>query len=284
MAGIGYRLTANYRVKVRSGWSSSSYVRCGQDRCVQLNCLSSRRHIDRRARTPRPSRDAAQGGWFGERSGWSGNPAANGDILARSARAHVMRRAARSKLAAARSPRRLCLGSGLAPIDGWINIDFEPPADVLLDVRFGIPVPSGSIDAIYSEHLIEHVPLETAIRMFSEWRRVLSPRGVVRIATPDLEEIVRDYRTNWRLRHEWVNWPEFAGVDTPVRMINAAMHDWGHRYLYDYKELRGRLEDAGFSNVRRVLLGESDDHALRNLETRRDSGLVVEARLAESSH
>jgi predicted SAM-dependent methyltransferase len=193
-------------------------------------------------------------------------------------RAEAMRTAARRRLNAAPRPLRLCLGSGHAPIPGWVNVDFEPPADVLVDLRYGLPVDDGSVDAIYSEHLVEHVPLEGAESMFREWRRAIAPSGVVRIATPDLERLITDYRGDWRSRHDWINWPEYAYIDSPVRMINVAMRDWGHQYLYDYEELAFRLHGAGFSDVRRLAIGESDDPALRQLETRADSALVVEAR------
>lgn len=193
-------------------------------------------------------------------------------------RGRLMRATAERRLKDAPRPLRLCLGSGHAPIDGWINIDFEPPADVLVDLRFGIPVADGAVQAIYSEHLVEHVTLEGAAQMYREWRRVIAPTGVVRIATPDLERLVTDYRDDWRSRHEWIHWPEYAFIDSPVRMINVAMRAWGHEYLYDFGELKLRLEEAGFSDVRRVDIGQSDDPTLRGLETRADSSLVVEAR------
>jgi predicted SAM-dependent methyltransferase len=175
-------------------------------------------------------------------------------------------------------PLRLCLGSGHAPIADWVNVDFEPPADVLVDLRFGLPVPDGSVDAIYSEHLVEHLPLDAGVAMFREWRRAVAPSGVIRVATPDLELLITDYRGDWRSRHDWIHWPEYQYIDSPVRMINVAMRAWGHEYLYDFEELSFRLHQAGFSDVRRLGIGESDEPFLRQLETRADSSLVVEAR------
>jgi predicted SAM-dependent methyltransferase len=193
-------------------------------------------------------------------------------------RGRLMRTTAERRLRAMPRPLRLCLGSGHAPIPGWVNVDFEPPADVLVDLRYGLPVANGSVDAIYSEHLVEHLPLEAGEAMFREWRRVIAPGGVVRIATPDLALLITDYRGDWRSRHEWIHWPEYAHIDSPVHMINVAMRAWGHLYLYDFEELAFRLHAAGFSDVRRAAIGESDDPALRDLETRADSSLIAEAR------
>jgi predicted SAM-dependent methyltransferase len=193
-------------------------------------------------------------------------------------RGRLLRRWAQARLAKIADPRLLCLGSGYAPIPGWVNIDVEPPADVLLDLRFGIPVPTGTIDAIYSEHLVEHLPLKAASALFRECRRVLKPDGVMRAATPDLEQIVTNYRLDWRSRHDWINWPEYSYIDTPVRMINVAVREWGHQYLYDFEELALRLTEAGFGHVDRVAIGTSAFPRLRGLETRADSRLIIEAR------
>lgn len=76
---------------------------------------------------------------------------------------------------------------------------------------------------------------------------------------------------------DWIDWPEYTYIDTPVRMINVAMREWGRRYLYDHEELAQRLVETGFAQVERVTLGESGHVDLRALETRADSRLVVEA-------
>ena len=93
------------------------------------------------------------------------------------ARRLIMRSAARRQFRELPRPVRLCLGSGHAPIPGWVNVDFEPPADILVDLRYGLPIEAETVDAIYSEHLVEHLTLDAAQRMFGEWRQVLAPRA-----------------------------------------------------------------------------------------------------------
>jgi len=144
-------------------------------------------------------------------------------------RGRIMRATAERRLRTFPRPLRLCLGSGHAPITGWVSVDFEPPADVLIDLRYGLPVGDASVDAIYTEHLVEHMPLKASQKLFREWRRVISPAGVVRIATPNLERLITDYRGDWRSRHEWIHWPEHAHIDTPVHMINVVMREWDVR-------------------------------------------------------
>lgn len=185
------------------------------------------------------------------------------------------RRAARV-LAGRASPLHLCLGSGAAPIAGWINVDRDARADLHLDVRFGMPLADASVSLVYSEHLLEHLTLDEGVTLFRECRRLLVKGGVLRIATPDLAAIVTAFLGDWR-DQDWLRWPEYGWVDTRVRALNQAFHGWGHRYLYDEAELTLRLREAGFDQVSRCALGESSLPALAGLETRRDSSLILEA-------
>jgi predicted SAM-dependent methyltransferase len=98
----------------------------------------------------------------------------------------------------------------------------------------------------------------------------------MRIAMPDLAEVVRDYTNEWK-RHDWVSWPEYSWIDSGPRMVNTAFREWGHLYLYDFDELGLRLNQAGFRRIERCEIGQSSRGDLQGLETRLDSGLIVEA-------
>lgn len=173
-------------------------------------------------------------------------------------------------------PLRLCLGSGAAPIPGWLNADLDARADLRLDLRGPLPFEAASAALIYSEHVLEHLEFETGQRLLRECRRVLRPDGVLRIAMPDLEHLLAAFAGDWRAQ-EWLRWPGYAGIDTRVHMLNVAFHGWQHRYLYDFEELEVRLRAAGFAEVTRCELGTSTEAALCGLETRADSMLIAEA-------
>lgn len=89
----------------------------------------------------------------------------------------------------------LNLGCGSRVHDEWLNIDIAPaaPGVVRHDLSRGIPAASGSARAVYHSHLIEHLRRDDARRFLDECFRVLAPGGVIRIATPDLEQLCRDY-------------------------------------------------------------------------------------------
>jgi len=113
------------------------------------------------------------------------------------------------------------LGCGLHAVEGWVNIDRSPgivldrlpPIKIALrrigvlseahmatwprsvirrDVRKRLPFEDSSVAAIYSSHMLEHLPLTVAEGVLAECKRVLSEGGVIRLALPDGLAIARE--------------------------------------------------------------------------------------------
>lgn len=61
------------------------------------------------------------------------------------------------------------------------------------DVITGLPLSNGSVDVLYSSHMLEHLDQESADAFLKEARRVLASGGMVRLAVPDLKMIVDSY-------------------------------------------------------------------------------------------
>ena len=93
--------------------------------------------------------------------------------------------------------RLLNLGCGSAFHPDWINIDFHNHGGSVLayDLRLGIPLPDATVDVVYHSHVLEHFTREGGVTFLTECFRVLRPGGLLRIAVPDLENIVRAYIT-----------------------------------------------------------------------------------------
>jgi predicted SAM-dependent methyltransferase len=173
-------------------------------------------------------------------------------------------------------PRRLQIGCGKNRFDGWINADISPRSDLIIFVQRKLPFQDNSLQRIYMEHVLEHVSYPVGMAFLREALRVLQPGGVIRIAMPDLDDLIEGYCEDWR-RFDWMKWPEYSFIKTRAEMINIAFRWWGHRHLYNREELARTLTEAGFRQFSFVENGESSYKDLQGLETRLDSKLVVEA-------
>ena len=141
-------------------------------------------------------------------------------------------------------PVRLNLGCGPMAPAGWLNIDGSPnvlldrvrvvkrslrvlgvlsdahmtswPDEVIyFDVRKPLPFDDGSVDSIYSSHLLEHLYLFDAQAVLSDSRRVLAPGGVLRLALPDAERLAADLLNGVS-----------DGIDDPGLYFNRRL--WAH--------------------------------------------------------
>lgn len=177
-------------------------------------------------------------------------------------------------------PLRLHLGSGPVKLSGWLNLDFSEPTcsdDLQWDLRFPIPLEDQSCSLIYSEHVLEHFPVQDGVRLLQDCWRLLVPGGVLRCAMPSLDHILERVASGLWRDQDWLSWPEYRHVETRAEMLNMVFRGWDHQWLYDTEELHRRLRGAGFTKLESVGHGQSSTPELRGLETRADSKLISEA-------
>lgn len=155
--------------------------------------------------------------------------------------------------------KKLHIGCGDARLEGWVNIDLAPyPAvDVVQDVTKTLPF-SGSA-FIFAEHFIEHLSLPDALRFLELCRTALSPEGVLRLTTPNLDWV---WMTHYH-PHDWST--PSAAVDDCMR-LNRSFYGWGHQFLYNWQALERVLRAAGFAAVIKCQRNESSHPPLRDLE------------------
>jgi predicted SAM-dependent methyltransferase len=148
--------------------------------------------------------------------------------------------------------------------------------DIVWDLRNGLPVPDQSCRLIYSEHVLEHLPVADGVKLLRDCRRALIPGGVVRIAMPSLDVLLeKSVNGNWR-DQDWLKWPGHEFIQSRAEMLNISFRSWDHQWLYDREELHRRLTESGFTIIRDVGWGESEEPDLCNRETRKDSMLICE--------
>jgi predicted SAM-dependent methyltransferase len=197
-------------------------------------------------------------------------------------REHVDAQLARLGVDAGARGLQLHLGAGGHRLAGWINVD-AAPAELALDLRWGLPFGDGAADRVFLSHMLEHLyyPEETQ-PVLREIRRVLRAGGRLRVIVPDVERCIRAYvdddRGFFAARQEtWTWWPEartrlegfltYAGAGPrPSAFLDA------HKFGFDYETLALALREAGFAHVERSEYMESPDPALRVDDASRVAG------------
>jgi predicted SAM-dependent methyltransferase len=166
---------------------------------------------------------------------------------------------------------RLHLGAGQYPLEGWINID-RYPAQLGMDLNWGLPFADGSVDYVFFSHTLEHFyyPGE-ALAILKEIRRVLSGSGKVRIVVPDMGKCLKAYAEDdddffVSRRRVWTWWPkgEIRLVETlGYAGAGASSVDSNHKFGYDFVTLRSLLIQAGFAQIEQSEYMRSQDPILR---------------------
>jgi predicted SAM-dependent methyltransferase len=137
-------------------------------------------------------------------------------------------------------PYKLQIGAGRNLLPGWLNTNFEFDFGVFfLDATGRFPFPDNTFEYIYSEHMVEHVPYQAGEAMLKECLRVLRPGGVMRIATPDLQFLIKLYSDpETDLHRRYIRWScDNVITDCPSYhagfVLNNFVREWGHQFIYD---------------------------------------------------
>ena len=203
---------------------------------------------------------------------------------------------------------KLNLGCGRNVLAGWVNIDNSPsvllsrwpllkrllfrvgliekttcgskwPNDIVWrDVTKGLPYPDGTVDKIYSSHMLEHLERERGEFLLRECFRVLKRRGLLRLVVPDLMFHARRYLQRvsesdlvGREPHDEFLWNIYGAY------LKKRRHGASHHYMYDWPTLRLVLQEIGFSPVIRQSYQVSLDPELSLLDNRPEDSLHVDA-------
>lgn len=141
------------------------------------------------------------------------------------------------------------LGCGPEPFDGWINVDIArgDQVDVVMDARKGLPFRDNSCQAIFCEHVIEHITRDEGIALLRECHRILEPCGVVQISTPDAGKYLQSYAGDPAFLQRAM---QHRPAPTPMDRINMVMREGGlHLWLYDAESLMCVFQEAGFEHI-----------------------------------
>lgn len=137
---------------------------------------------------------------------------------------------------------KLHIGCGKKYLPGYKHLDVIPyeHVDFECDARKLDIIESQSVSEIYACHVLEHVERNEVSGVLREWWRVLKQGGVIRIAVPDFEAIVREYVAGEALSR-------FQGL-----LYGGQTYDYNfHHVTFDFPLLKQLLEEAGFLDIER---------------------------------
>lgn len=141
--------------------------------------------------------------------------------------------------------RKLHLGCGQRHIPGFCNIDVQPgdTVDRVARIEQLDFVPANSVELIYACHVLEHFGRGQIRDVLAEWRRVLEPGGVLRLAVPDFAACCKIY-------YEQGLVDGLTGLIGLVAGGQRHDHDY-HKMIFDEPFLTTTLLAIGFKEVRR---------------------------------
>ena len=201
---------------------------------------------------------------------------------------------------------RINLGCGTRTLKGFVNVDNSPsafvekvpglkkllyllriidlqklerkwPDDVVLSdsLKELKKYPNSSVEEIYSCHFLEHLPLQKAIALLEECRRVLSSEGKLRIIVPDLVFHARRYLDTVSLEGKESH-DRFLFEVAGAYLVNSR-EGQNHYYAYDYWSLKDILLKIGFTKVDKWDFDEMETPDLYDFRHRLEESICIEA-------
>lgn len=174
---------------------------------------------------------------------------------------------------------KLHLGCWKRYIPGFVHVDlFDMPHIDYVSSVDALPMfEDGVADLVYSSHLLEYWDRQEAPRVLEEWRRVLKPGGVLRLAVPDFDALIKVYERSGDLNK--ILGPLFGHMD--VVSSNNEHSTIYHKTVYNFESLQALLDSVGFRDVRRydwqkTIHKDYDDHSQAYFpHMDKDNGLLI---------
>jgi ubiquinone/menaquinone biosynthesis C-methylase UbiE len=209
---------------------------------------------------------------------------------------------------------RINVGCGQTPTKGWLNFDNSlslflsriPLLPKLFNnlgiinnrqyrfIRFArknnikyadatkrLPIKDGSVDVLYSSHMLEHLDRGEADKFVDEIYRVLRPGGIVRIAVPDIKKKIELYNKHGDadtfIEDTLLCAPRPKSLLTRIRFLLVGSRH--HHWMYDGVSLSNLLKRHGLVDPEVLPAGKTNIKQCEALDLRERSNesIYIEA-------
>ena len=158
---------------------------------------------------------------------------------------------------------QLHLGCGKRYIPGFVHVDLDdfPHIDYRSSIDKLPMFGNETVDLIYCCHAFPYFDRVQALEVLGEWRRVLNPGGILRIAVSDFGALARIYQTTGDLSQ--ILGPLFGRIVIQTLEGKTVLYE---RTTYDYRSLETLCLQAGFRSFRhydwrQTIHKDYDDHS-----------------------
>lgn len=169
------------------------------------------------------------------------------------------------KTAGSAPPEKTCInlefGCGEnSPREGFEGVDirkFEHVKYVCNAWEIENLVRAESVANIYSRHFFEHLTFSQADMTLGAWKKILAPSGTLQIIVPDMEYHIHQFLEPDYSKPSGAN-PEWSVLEHAIAGFWGWQRDgdsdiWDiHKSGYNFRCLKMKLEEHGFSDVRRM--------------------------------
>lgn len=137
---------------------------------------------------------------------------------------------------------KLNIGCGGERKKGYVGVDaYNTPAAEIVTDAWRLPmIQKGSVEEIYTSHMIEHITPKELSQSLSEWKRVLKKGGRLVIRCPNFALYVKEWlESGYEYRWTWGTTNLLGHQHRGPGMLN--------RNAFTVRRLRDVLEKAGFT-------------------------------------
>jgi ubiquinone/menaquinone biosynthesis C-methylase UbiE len=157
-------------------------------------------------------------------------------------------------------------------------------AGTICDVSGPLPYKDATFVEVVASHVIEHIEWFKTQAVLTEWARVLTPGGVMKIWTPDMNAVMDvlfkaeagmaiapdevDSHVHMMKIHNkendpyiWANYRILSAEDPK----SSIQYHKPHRSFFTFKHLKNQLEKAGLKDVKRITTRPPYYHGWANM-------------------